>query len=158
MRSVAFLLLLFIAAACSQPRDLNPPDSQDPGKPTILIAMLKKSQTAYKQDLIASIRADYSARYNVRVLEVGKPKDLEGQEYAALVVMETLKAWLMFNRGLKQFAQLPDQSKTVYFVSSGDPKWKWKREGLKVVTGATMKAKAADKYPELKAALDSVLQ
>ncbi len=158
MRSVAFLLLLFIVAACSQPRELIPPDSQDPGKPTIMIAMLKKSQTAYKQDLIASIRADYGARYNVRVLEVGKPKDLEGQEYAALVVMETLKAWLLFNRGLKQFAKLPDQSKTVYFISAGDAQWKWKREGLKVVTAATPKAKTADKYPELKAALDSVLQ
>jgi hypothetical protein len=71
--------------------------------------------------------------------------------------MDTLKAWLLFNPGLKRFTKLPDQSKIVYFVSSGDPDWKWKRNDIRIITGATKTNPAAKTYSELKIHLDAIL-
>lgn len=152
----AFAALLF---GCSSPKVKIVGDELDPAKPTILIALLRNSQTQFKADLVNMIRQDFAGTYNVAVREVSKPEDLKGLDYDALVVMETLKAWLLFNRGLKKFADLPDQSRTVYFVSSGDSDWTWNgRQDLKIVTGATGGRRAAETYPELRAFLDEVLK
>ncbi|MDD4223228.1 MAG: hypothetical protein PHD87_01425 [Candidatus Cloacimonetes bacterium] len=158
-KSVQMLMLaaLMLAAACSAPQKAADNGTTDPARPTILVAVLKGADTQHKKALIEMIRTDYSEHYTLSVREVAKPADIEGLGYDALIVMETLKAWLLFNRGLKQFAELPDQSRIVYFVSSGDGKWRWKGRDIRIVTGATTKVRPADSYLRLKEQLDSIL-
>jgi len=158
MRYLALLLLVLVLLGCSSPKLAIQNDPIDPARPTLMVAVLKDSHTPFKQELIDRLRQDYSDSLNVVVREVKKPQDIAGEEYSALLVMETLKAWLWFNGGLKKFAARPDQSRTVYFVSVGDEKWRWKRDDLTVLTAATQKVKAADTYPQLRRLLDPLLQ
>jgi hypothetical protein len=155
---IAYLALALLLAGCSSPKLSLGNQTADPNKPTILVAMLKGSQSEAKQELVSLLRRDYGAEYNVIVKEVKNHKDLAGEEFRALVVMERLKAWLWFNGGLKDITRKADKARTVYFVSAGDAKWKWKGSDLKLVTAATQEAKAADTYQELKALLQPVLE
>ena len=160
MKKPVYLLLLIglmFTAACSVPQEAIEGRAPDQDRPRIVVAVLKNADTPHKKALTEMIRADYSEFYDVSVLEVAKPEDIAGQTYDALVVMESLKAWLLFNRGLKQFTELPDQSKIVYFVSSGDGKWRWKGKDIRIVTGASSKARPEDSYIRLKEELDSIL-
>ncbi len=151
------LIALLFVAACSAPQESADGRIADGAKPTLLVVMLKGADTQHKKDLTELIRADYSKDYDVSVRVVASPGEIAGVNYDALIVMESLKAWLLFNRGLKQFTKLPDQSRIVYFVSSGDGKWRWKGDDIRIVTGATRKTAAADSYIRLKEELDSIL-
>lgn len=149
-------MLLLILAACSAPGNkqvLNP----DPATPCILVAIQEGSDSPFKQGLIAKLKDDYSPDYRILTKEVKNFKDLEGENYTALIVMDQLKAWLLFNGGLKDIAKRADNSKTVYFISVGDAKWKWKRSDLKHVSSATDKANPDKAYAQIKALLDPVL-
>jgi hypothetical protein len=150
--------LALLLAACSSPKLSLGNQTSDPKKPTILVAMLKGSQSEAKKELISLLRRDYGGDYNVIVKEIKNHKDLAGEDFKALVVMERLKAWLWFNGGLKDISRKADKARTVYFISAGDAKWKWKGSDLKLVTAATQKAKAADTYQELKALLQPILE
>ena len=72
-------------------------------------------------------------------------------------VIQTIKPLLFIKQGLNQFTELPDQSKIVYFVSSGDGKWRWKGRDIRIVTGASSKARPEDSYIRLNEELDSIL-
>ncbi len=157
MRSLFCLLILTLLAGCSSPRVEIQGSQPDPGKPSIIVAMLRNSQTPFKRDLVEALKADYADQFNIVVREVRRPEDLAGQNYDALIVMDTLKAWLRFNGGLLRFAKQADQSRTVYFISTGDAKWRWNRTDLRHVTAATPKAKLSDSYTRLRELLDEVL-
>ena len=157
MRKLLFLFLL-ILGACSAPKHssiINP----DSAKPSILIAMLKGSDSSFKQELIDMIKQDYQADYTVNVKTVKNYKDLVGEQYSALIVMDELKAWLWMNKGIKSIIKNRDKATAVYFISSGDKKWSWERKDIKLVTSATSKEFSASAvYAKLKAHLDTIVK
>ncbi len=149
-------MLLLLLAACSAPRNQAVLNS-DPATPCILIAIQKGADSPFKQGLVERLKRDYSQEYQILTKEVKSFKDLEKEEYSALIVMDQLKAWLFMNGGLKNIAKHADNSKTVYFVSAGDAKWKWKRDDLKHVSSATKKLNPDKAYAQIKAWLDPIL-
>ena len=151
------ILAILGLAACSSPKVAIEEGKSDPAKPTILIAVLKGAESNSKKDLAALIRKDYGTDYNVIMRSVKKYSDVKDEKYSALVVMDYVRAWLMGNGGLKDFVRRSDNNKTVYFLTSGDSDFQWKREPVRMVTAATPKATASQTYPQLKAALDAIL-
>jgi len=147
------LIVLLVVGACSasrSPKILN----ADPMRPSLLIAVEKGADSAFKQELISLIRAEYSDTYLINVKTVKKYRDLEGEQYSAVIVMDMLKAWLWMNKGLKDIIKNCPPDKAVYFLSTGDPDWKWDRRDIKLVTSATTKkVKAQDVFDKLKAQL-----
>ena len=156
MRKLLFLFLI-ILGACSAPKQtsiMNP----DPAKQSILIAMIKGSDSSFKQELIDLIKRDYQANYTVNVKTVKNYKDLVGEQYSALIVMDQLKAWLWMNKGTKSIIKHNDKATAVYFISSGDKKWKWNRGDIKLVTSATSKEFSPTAvYQKLKVHLASIV-
>ncbi|HNZ08067.1 MAG TPA: hypothetical protein PKI63_09765 [Candidatus Cloacimonadota bacterium] len=150
-------ILLVLLAACSAPRNQEALNT-DPSHPCILVAIQKGADSPFKQGLITRLKQDYSPEYQVLTKEVKSFKDLEKEQYSALIVMDQLKAWLLMNGGLKNIAKHADKSKTVYFISAGDAKWKWKRTDLKHVSSATQKLNPDQTYTRIKAWLDPILQ
>lgn len=149
-------ILLLLLSACSAPRNQEVLNS-DPAAPIILVAVQKGADSPFKQSLIARLKQDFSPGYQVLTKEVKSFKDIENEQYTALLVMDQLKAWLLFNGGLKNIAKHADSSKTVYFISAGDAKWRWKRGDLKHVSSATNKVNPDQAYAEIKALLEPLL-
>ena len=149
-------LLLLMLVACSAPRSKEVLNS-DPAAPIILVALQKGADSPFKQSLIAKLKEDYAPDYQVLTKEVKSFQDIQKEQYTALIVMDQLKAWLIFNGGLKNIAKHADNAKTVYFVSAGDAKWKWKRSDLKHVSSATKKVNPEKAYTEIKALLDPII-
>lgn len=151
---IAVLLLLLASCSSSRNQQLLNADEQ---VPTILITIQKGADSSFKQAVIAKIKEDYGTQYSILVKDVKGFADVKDEKYDALIVMDQLKAWLFMNGSLKKIARKADNKKTIYFVSAGDPDWRWKREDLKLVTSATAKAKPDDVYARIKTMLDEVL-
>lgn len=159
MRSILILCsLLLVVGACSSPKFDYPVREENPTKETILIGMIKGADSNFKRDIIKQLEADYSDNFNVRVMQIKDYDDVKDKNYAALIVMEQLKAWLWFNRGMKDIANRGDKKNTIFMVSVGDPKWRWKREDIKVITSATKKDKPSLLYVDIKNMLDNILE
>lgn len=133
--------------------------NSDPQKPCLLIAIQKGAQSDFKQELVKLLKAEYGSKYTVNVKQVKKYRDLEKEQYNALVVMDMLKAWLWMNKGLKDIIKKSDANKTVFFLSTGEPDWKWKGAKVKMVTSATnRKVKPEVVFAKLKQQLDPILK
>ncbi len=157
MRKLMFLLLI-VLSACSAPKQSGIINS-DPAKPSILIAVMKGSDSSFKQELIALIKQDYEATHAVNVKVIRNYKDLAGEQYSALIVMDELKAWLWMNKGIKSIIKNRDKATAVYFISSGDKKWTWDRKDIKLVTSATSKEfSSAAVYAKIKGNLASIVK
>jgi len=150
------IILLVLLAACSAPGGQQVLNS-DPALPCILVAVQKGADSPFKQGLIDRLKQDYAGDYRILSKEVKSFKDLEAEQYTVLLVMDQLKAWTFLNGGLKNIAKHADNSKTVYFISAGDAKWKWKRTDLKHVSSATTKLNPDKAYAQIRALLDPML-
>jgi len=157
MRNILFVICLIGLFACSGQQAMRPVGEVDPAKKTIMIAVLKGAESSYKTALIDAIRKDFGSEYNIQTVTVKKFKDLSGQKYDALVVMEQLKAWLFFNGGLKSIVKQADKNTSVFLITAGDPKWRWNRKDLMHITSASQKEKPARIYPELRVMLNKAL-
>lgn len=159
MKVVSMMLLVAVALlACSGPVYNGPRGSVDPSKETILIGVIAGSSTPFKEELISKCMEFYGGSFNVIAKEIKTPADLQGESYKAVIVMDTLKAWLMFNGKLKKIAKQADKQKTIFYVSVGDPKWRWKRDDIKLITSATQKSDVEDSFKDIQTMMGSVLR
>ena len=151
------LLLVVLLGACTLPHR-SPVLNSDPEQPHILIAVRKGAQSEAKTAMIGMIKADFDSSYTVNVKEVTNYRDIAGEAYSALVVMDQVKAWMIFNGGFKDIVKKADPDKTVYLLTTGDADWTWKRTGIRLVTSATEKiGNPAGIYARIKAELDAIL-
>jgi len=158
MRAASWLLLIaLLLGACSGRKYNGPAGTEIPGRPTVLIAIMKGASSPFKEKLVTQLMRTYADTCNVIAREIRGYKDLEGKQYHAVIVMDRLKAWLIFNRPLKKLAGKMDKKRTVYLISTGDPKWKWKREDIKLVTSATENAEVPDVLKRMRFFLDNLL-
>ena len=63
----------------------------------ILVAVMKDTDTEFKNTLIDALKSQYEPKYQVKKAIIGKSKDLQNQPYRVLIVMDQLKAWLAMN-------------------------------------------------------------
>jgi hypothetical protein len=115
-------------------------------KEKILIVLLDGKPSPFKQSVIDSLKTTYQ----VEVIKGKKPGDIKSDEYKAVVVMDKMKAWMWFNGKLKKFSKFLDPKHTVYFITSGDPKWQWKNQGVSSVTSASIPTKVPEVVKELR--------
>ncbi|MDP2172992.1 MAG: hypothetical protein Q8J62_04380 [Candidatus Cloacimonadaceae bacterium] len=155
---LAVMSILMLAGACSNQSFDYPARHSDPTKETILIGILKGADSNYKRGIIKQIDADFADDFNVEVISIKNFKDIQDRDYAALLVMEQVKAGLLLNHGMKDIAKKGDKKNTIFIVSAGNPKWKWKREDVKVITSATRNDNPNLFYQELKIMLERVLE
>lgn len=120
-------------------------------KAKILIVLLDGKPSWFKQSIIDSLKTTYQ----VDVIEGKKPGDIKANDYKAVVVMDQLKAWMMGNGKLKKFTKFLDPKHTVYFITSGDPKWQWKKNQVNAITSASKKANVPELLEKLRGQIDS---
>jgi hypothetical protein len=115
-------------------------------KEKVLIVLLDGQASWFKQTIIDSLMTNY----DIEVIQGKKPGDIKADNYKAVVVMDKLKAWMWFNGKLKKYTKFLDPKHTVYFVTSGDPKWQWKKPGINAVTSASKNAKVGEVVKKLR--------
>ncbi len=159
MRNVfRLIMLMLLLGGCSGRSYQGPSGTVVPGRPTVLIAVLKGSSSPFKEKLIQQIMHSYADTCNVIAKEIRGYKDLQDNDYKAVIVMDRLKAWLLFNRPLKKIVKRLKPERTIYFISTGDPSWHWKRDDIKLVTSATASGDSSDPLRRLSNILDVILQ
>ncbi|HPT71672.1 MAG TPA: hypothetical protein PLE74_05275 [Candidatus Cloacimonadota bacterium] len=115
-------------------------------KPKVGVVVLCKKITPFKQTVLDSLAVDYK----LAMLHPKKASDINIKDYKAILVVDELQAWTWFNGKLKKFSKALDPKHTVYFITSGDPDWKWKKEGVKAVTSASEPAKTGKVIKEIR--------
>lgn len=133
---IAILIMLFLSSVLT---------AAPKQKEKILVVLLDKPSW-FKQSIIDSLKTTYL----VDVVNATKPGDIKSADYKSVIVMDQLKAWMMGNGKLKKFSKFMDPKHTVYFVTSGDKNWKWKKEGIRTVTSASKSAKVSEVMKELR--------
>lgn len=158
MRVFYFILIVgLLLAACSGNDPLPQSKAIDPAKPTLLIAMLKGSNSPFKLSLIDSLSATYGDSCNVVTTYVSSFADLQGKEHDVLLVMDKLKAGMMFNKPFKEITENADKQKSLFFLSTGDPDWVWRGAGDKLITSATDKVSPQKVLSRLRKLIDTAL-
>jgi hypothetical protein len=158
MRGAYWLMLcVLLLGACSGRNYQGPAGTEIPGKPTIFVGIMKGASSPFKEKLVTQLMRSYADSCNVIARQIRGYKDLQDNDYQAVIVMDRLKAWLLFNRPLKKIADRMDKQKHIYFISTGDPDWRWKREDIKLVTSATESADVSDVLKRIRYLLDTVL-
>lgn len=158
MRSAYWLLLFaLLLGACSSRKYNGPVGTEIPGRPTVLIAIMKGASSPFKEKLVTQLMNTYSNTCNVIAREISGYKDIQSSHYHAVIVMDRLRAWLLFNRPLKKLANSMDKKRTVYFISTDDPDWRWKREDIKLVTSATQNAEVPEVLEKIRFFMDNIL-
>jgi hypothetical protein len=124
---------------------------------TMIIAVLEDSGSPFKQALIDSLTNHYGNRFDIRVVNLERGKELGDQSYDILVIMERVKAWMVFNDNLKDLMRVSDPKKTVIFLSSDDKPYQWQNKRFTAVTSATKKGNVAKTFSRLQAQIDAKL-
>jgi hypothetical protein len=124
----------------------------------ILVAVIKGSESPFKDALIDSLNSRYSSKYIVKKVIVNKPKDITNQSYRLLIVMDKLKANLMMNGKMKTFQKTTDINNAIYFITTGDPKWKWNNSDIHHVASASETPRLSIAWKELKSKVDVILK
>jgi hypothetical protein len=154
-KTILFLAILTIAVSAF---GLKPVIKTDPNSKVILVAIMKDTDTTFKNALVDSLVAHYGAKYQVKKIVIGKAAELNSQKYHLLIVMDQLKAWLAMNGQTKAIMKAAGKTDVVYFMTSGDKKWHWKKTDVYHIASASDKSFFPKAWRELRFKLDIILK
>ena len=160
MRKFMLLLLTAIAvvslfAVTTKSKQVLSADMQSR---IILVAVLKDTDTSFKNALIDSLKSHYEPKYQVRKIVIRKAKDLNNQKYRLLIVMDQNKAGLAMNGATKSLMKLTSNNNAIFFMTSGDKKWQWKQKDVHHIASASEKTFFPKAWQELKIKADTLLK
>jgi lipid A disaccharide synthetase len=99
--------------------------------------VLSLHQSDYKTAIIDSLRKDY----HVEKLSLKQARNMPKPQKNIVLVLDQNKATLHLNGALKKVLKTLDPQKTIYYITSGDPDWKWKQTGITSITSASQPQK-----------------
>jgi len=120
------------------------------------ICIIKDLKTFHKNTVIDSLKSRFPL---VTFTEIPSKSLLKtkNKDFDALIIMDRLEAWTFFNRTLKKLSRKLDATKTIYFITAGDPEWQWKKQGVITVTSASKKEQVSQVVDKLSNELKQIL-
>lgn len=150
-------MTLFIIT-CNATKSKLPLFKSNPQSNVILVAVMKDTDTVYKKAMLDSLVANYGKQYVIRKKVISSYKDLTGESYKMLIVFDQLKAWLMFNGDLKKIIAQTDATHAIYYMTAGDPKWRWKEKDIHHIASASQNVNIAAGWKELNTKVKQILK
>lgn len=156
LRRTAILLLpALLLLNCSKGiREIGPADA----KKKIMIAALSSE---YKDRIAQGLADRYKGRSLVTMVPIEKLNSIEYKKYDALVVIDALLAWQMFNMRTRWFiGKIKDpeeRKKIVLFFSAGKPRETYSVMGVDCITGASTIDTEAEVVRKLSERIDRIL-
>lgn len=123
--------------------------------------MIAVYPTEYKNRVAQGLADRYRDRANVTLLPIRDLKSVDHREYDALVIIDQLMAWQMFNFESSWFIgkiEDPDERrKIVLYLTAGSPKDDYKFKGIDAMTGATAMDREAETIDAISGRIDALL-
>ena len=109
----------------------------------------------FKADIIQRIIDRYKGKGNVDLVTLDHLDRLTCDDYDAILVMDSVRAWSLFNFSLKSFLeQTQDCGNVVLLYTAGNPNWKYQYHELDAVTSASQMDDQDRVFNELTYAID----
>ncbi|RJP83907.1 MAG: hypothetical protein C4518_20560 [Desulfobacteraceae bacterium] len=112
----------------------------------------------FKADIISRIVDRYKDRGNVSLVNMDKLDRLQCDDYDAILVIDSVQAWSMWNFSLKSFLEKTENCKNVVLLyTAGDPGWKYQYHELDAITSASQVEDQDRVFNELTYAIDVLI-
>jgi hypothetical protein len=135
--------------------ELGPADADK----KILIAVYPSE---FKNKVAQGLADRYKDRSKVTVVSIRKLNSVEYRNYDALVIIDALMAWQMFNVDSSWFVgkiREPEAlRKVVLYLTAGNPKDNYKFQGIDCITGASVMNKEGEAIDKISGRVDALLR
>jgi hypothetical protein len=146
--------LPFLAQCSKNMREVGPADA----KKKIVIATMSSE---YKDRITQGLADRYKGRTRVTMVPIDRLNSLEVKKYDALVIIDALLAWQMFNARTRWFIggiKDPDEKKKiVLFFTAGKPSPDYSVMGVDCITGASEMKEEAEVIRKISERIDGIL-
>lgn len=123
---------------------------------TLLIA---SDASKFKDAVRGRVLDHYKSYSNVEVVNIGKLKARQANDFDAVLIIDTCLGWTRFNPSMKAFlddAQNPER--VVLFMTVDDTEWDFTYQGVDAITAASHMEDEARVAADLIQELDNILQ
>ncbi len=161
MAQMRFLLVVLplsalLLAHCGKGiREVGPADA----KKKIMIATMSSE---YKDRITAGLEERYRGRSRVSLVPIEKLNSVDTKGYDALVVIDALMAWQMFNARTRWFIggikDPEEKRKIVLFFTAGKPSPDYRVMGVDCITGASEMKEEAEVIRKISERIDRILK
>jgi hypothetical protein len=112
----------------------------------------------FKADIISRIIDRYKDQGNVDLVYMDKLDQLKCDDYDAILVIDSVQAWSMWNFSLKSFLEKTENCNNVVLLyTAGDPDWKYQYHELDAITSASQVEDQDRVFNELTYAIDVLI-
>lgn len=161
MKFASLILMITLAgclslgvAACT--RNLKETKLDQPGALTSLLIAGDASE--FKDNIRKAIVDRYRATCNIDIINIDRLPKIRGNDYDAVLIMDTCLAWSNFNRSVKAFLDKAQNRNVVFFMTADDPDWTFTYNGVDAITSASEKENLDVMIRRLSGAIDDILE
>jgi hypothetical protein len=152
---ILLLSVLFLVQCAKGIREIGPADA----KKKIMIATLSSE---YKDRVAQGLADRYKGRSRVTMVPIEKLNSVEYKNYDALVVIDALMAWQIFNPRTRWFVgkikEPEERKKIVLFFTAGKPSENYSVMGVDCITGASTINTEAEVISKISERIDRILK
>ncbi len=155
---IALLLSLLVAAGCVKGVREAELGTAGTGKKILIAAY----PSEYKNRVAQGLADRYKDRARVTLVPMRKLDSVDYRGYDALVIIDALMAWQMFNIYSRSFImkvrEPEQQKKIVLFLTAADPNPNKRFHDIDCITGASVMNTEADAITRISGRVDAVLK
>jgi hypothetical protein len=111
----------------------------------------------FKDGIRMAIIDRYRATCNIDIINIDRLPKTSGNDYNAVLIMDTCLAWSHFNPSVKVFLNKSQNRNVVFFMTADDPDWTFTYNGVDAITSASKKENQDAMIRRLIAAIDEIL-
>ncbi len=121
--------------------------------------MITGYTSEFKQIIIDEIIEKYSPWCNIEIVDFAVAHKIDPDEYAAIIVMDEVEAWMIFNRKTRRFMKkIEPKEKLILYITAGDEKWQYSKDGIEAITSASVTDERTRVLEEIFTRLDALLR
>jgi hypothetical protein len=151
---VGIILVLMLFLSCSKQIPEQRFVTENPRYDLLITGVTSE----FKSDIITRIVDRYKDQGNVDLINLDKLDQLQCDDYDAILVMDSVQAWSMWNFSLKSFLEKTENCKNVVLLyTAGDPDWKYQYHELDAITSASQIEDQERVFNELTYAIDVLI-
>jgi hypothetical protein len=152
---VCVLVSVSMCLSCGGRKTASGAATVDNEKPKVAV-IVRKSE--FKSRLVERITDDYGEKTQLTFMDIAQLNDVNEDAFDALVVMGARMGFLLFNVKERRFLRkLNHKEKLVFVMTAAAADWKWDRNDVDVISGASRIEDLDPIYEAVNKRLDAIL-
>ena len=148
--------LLVLASACGRVPAPVTVGLEGEGAPEVLIAV---RPSEFKEKIVKQLTDRYQKSAHITVIDIDALDEARLEDFDAMVVLGARMGFLMFSGEERRFLnRLRTPERAVMVMTAAVHDWKWDREDIDVITGASKPSYQASILARITRRLDEILQ